>query len=39
VLEVAQTVADLKGISVDQLAEITTQNFHRLFRIPDLKIG
>jgi TatD DNase family protein len=39
VLEVAKTVADLKGISVDQLAEITTQNFHRLFRIPDLKIG
>ena len=37
VLEVAQTVAGLKGISVEQLAEITTQNFYRLFRIADLK--
>jgi TatD DNase family protein len=34
VLEVAQCVAELKGISVEELAEITTQNFHRLFRIP-----
>lgn len=39
VLEVAQTVADLKGISVEKLAEITTQNFHRLFRIPDVKVA
>lgn len=36
VREVAETVADLKGISLEQLAEITTQNFHRLFRIPVL---
>lgn len=34
VLEVAQCVAQLKGISLEQLAEITTQNFHRLFKIP-----
>ena len=34
VREVAESVADLKGISLEQLAEITTQNFHRLFRIP-----
>ena len=37
VLEVAKTVADLKGISIEQLAEITTQNFLRLFRIQALK--
>ena len=36
VREVAETVADLKGVSLEQLAEITTQNFHRLFRIPAL---
>ena len=36
VREVAETVADLKGVSLEQLAEITTQNFHRLFRIPSL---
>jgi TatD DNase family protein len=34
VLEVAQCVAELKGVSLEQLAEITTQNFHRLFKIP-----
>ena len=34
VLEVAQCLAQLKGISLEQLAEITTQNFHRLFKIP-----
>ena len=34
VREVAESVANLKGISLEQLAEITTQNFHRLFRIP-----
>jgi TatD DNase family protein len=27
----AQTVAELKGISFEELAEITTSNFHRLF--------
>lgn len=36
VREVAETVADVKGVSLEQLAEITTQNFHRLFRIPAL---
>ena len=36
VREVAETVADLKGVSLEQLAEITTQNFHRLYRIPAL---
>ena len=36
VREVAETVADLKEVSLEQLAEITTQNFHRLFRIPSL---
>ncbi len=30
--EVAQFVADLKGISLGQLAEITTENFYRLFK-------
>ena len=34
VREVGQCVADLKGITIEKLAEITTQNFHRLFRIP-----
>ncbi|MBT5388439.1 MAG: TatD family hydrolase [Porticoccaceae bacterium] len=34
VREVAETVAAIKGVTVDELAEITTQNFHRLFRIP-----
>ncbi len=32
VVEVAQQVADLKGITLDQLAATTTDNFHRLFR-------
>jgi len=36
VREVAETVAELKGVSLEQLAEITTQNFHRLFKIPTL---
>lgn len=31
VVEVAQCIADLKGVSVEELAEITTDNFHRLF--------
>jgi TatD DNase family protein len=34
VREVAECVADLKDITIEKLAEITTQNFHRLFRIP-----
>ena len=36
VREVAETVAELKGVSLERLAEITTQNFHRLFKIPTL---
>ncbi|MER2492148.1 TatD family hydrolase [Catenovulum sediminis] len=31
VREVAQFVADLKGVSLNQLAETTTENFYRLF--------
>ena len=34
VREVAQCVADLHQISLQALAEITTQNFHQLFKIP-----
>lgn len=34
VREVAQCIADLREISLEELAEITTQNFHRLFKIP-----
>ena len=33
VYEVAQCVADIKGISIEQLAETTTQNFFRLFKL------
>ena len=31
VVEVAQYIADLKGIRIEQLAEITTDNYYRLF--------
>jgi len=31
VVEVAKCIAELKGISVEQVAEATTDNFHRLF--------
>lgn len=31
VVDVAQCIADLKGVSIEKLAEITTDNFHRLF--------
>ena len=31
VVEVAQCVADIKGLSVEQVAEITTANFDRMF--------
>lgn len=31
VVEVAQCVAELKGVSVDKAAEITSNNFHNLF--------
>ena len=33
VYEVAQAVADIKHISIEELAEITTTNFFRLFKI------
>jgi TatD DNase family protein len=33
VYEVAQCVADIKGINIEQLAETTTQNFFRLFKL------
>lgn len=32
VAEVAKCVAELKGISVEEIAEITANNFHRLFK-------
>jgi TatD DNase family protein len=31
VVEVAQCVADLKGVTVDEVAKVTSENFHRLF--------
>jgi len=31
VVEVAQCIADIKGVSVEQVAEITTANFERIF--------
>jgi len=31
VVEVAQCVADIKGVSLDKVAEVTTDNYHRLF--------
>jgi len=31
VIEVAQCVADLKGVSVEELAQVTSANFYRLF--------
>lgn len=34
VREVAQCIADLRGISLEQLAEATSDNFQRLFQIP-----
>jgi len=34
VLEVAQCMADLRGISLEQLAQATTDNFNRLFQLP-----
>lgn len=33
VREVAEFIADLKGVSVDELAKVTTANFYRLFKI------
>ena len=33
VREVGEFIADLKGISVDELAKITTDNFYDLFAI------
>jgi len=34
VREVAQFIADLRGVSLEQLARATTDNFQRLFQIP-----
>jgi len=34
VVEVAQRLAEIRGIEVDELAKITTQNFQRLFKLP-----
>ena len=31
VVEVAEFIAELRGISVDELAKATTANFYRLF--------
>jgi Tat protein secretion system quality control protein TatD with DNase activity len=31
---VAQRLAEIRGIEVDELAKITTQNFQRLFKLP-----
>ena len=33
VFEVAQCVADIKNISIEELAEATTHNFYKLFQI------
>jgi len=33
VVEVAQLIAELKGISFEALAQATTENYHRLFKI------
>jgi len=33
VVEVAEFIADLKGISVKELARITTENFYTLFAL------
>lgn len=32
VVEVAQCIADLKGVSLEQVAEITSENFYQLFK-------
>ena len=32
VVEVAQCVADLKGVSLEQVAETTSENFYQLFK-------
>ena len=34
VREVGEFIAQLKGISVEELASVTTENFYRLFNIP-----
>lgn len=39
VRHVAEFVADLRGISVDELAQITTNNFDRLFSISPVNIN
>jgi TatD DNase family protein len=32
-IQTAQVVADLKGVSMEELAEVTTGNFERLFQV------
>jgi TatD DNase family protein len=32
VREVAQYIADMRGLSLEKLGEITTENFYRLFK-------
>ena len=39
VYEVAQCVAEIKGISVEELAEITTNNFFKLFNINRYRVA
>ena len=34
VVEVARCIAELRGIEVDHVAAVTTENFKRLLRIP-----
>ena len=36
VVEVAQCLADIHGIELENLARITTQNFHRLFKLSEV---
>lgn len=36
VVEVAQCIADLKGVSLEKVAEITTENFKRVFSKADI---
>lgn len=34
VVEVAKKIAELKGVSVETVAKVTSENFYRLFKIP-----
>ena len=37
VSHVAQLVADIKGVKVEELAKVTSENFHRLFGLSESK--